>query len=202
MRGTPPVLKSLQDLRTTRVLVVHPKDRDCDDLVAQIRRIGCRVEAIWPPPADVPTEAQILFFLFRQEIITAPLIRALSELAPTLTLIGITEVESPAVIEAIARAGTAAVIAKPVRAIGLLTTIILAHNVTVRNLNSSRRIAKLESRLSALRLVEQAKAILISRKGLTEQEAYDTLRTYAMTKRVSLEVICKTVIDADAVFGP
>ena len=49
--------------------------------------------------------------------------------------------------------------------------------------------------------MEKAKAILISRKGFSEQEAYDTIRMRAMSARVSMDVVCSTIIDADEFIG-
>jgi response regulator NasT len=191
------VLKQLRDIRSTRVLILHPKDRECDELVAQVRRIGCQVEAVWPPGDDIPPGIDIAFVLFRQDAITNGLMKALSEKGPAMTLIGIVEFESPAAIEVVVRAGTNAVITKPIRAFGLLTSIIIALTLSERINISSERMQKLESRLSALKKIEQAKSILMARKGLSEQDAYDAIRARAMSKRVTLEQMCATIIEAN-----
>jgi AmiR/NasT family two-component response regulator len=196
------VLKQLRDIRSTRVLILHPKDRECDELVAQVRRIGCQVEAVWPPRDEIPSGFDIAFVLFRQDAITQVLLKALADKGPGLTLIGIVEFESPAVIEGVVRAGTKAVITKPIRAFGLLTSIIIAHTLSERINVSSERIGKLESRLSALKKIEQAKSILMARKGLSEQDAYDSIRARAMSKRMTLEAVCATIIEANELFDP
>jgi response regulator NasT len=190
------VLKALRDIRSVRVLVLHPKDRECDELVAQIRRIGCRVEAVWPPQNDIPSDTDIVFVLFRQDAITTALAKEFAERNATMTLIGIVEFESPAVIETVVRAGTSAVITKPIRAFGLLTSTL---NDRIRL--ASDRISKLKFRLLALKQIEQAKAILIARKGISEQEAYDAIRMRAMSKRMTMEAVCAAIIEANEVFG-
>jgi two-component system, response regulator / RNA-binding antiterminator len=195
------VLKALRDIRSVRVLVLHPKDRECDELVAQIRRIGCRVEAVWPPQNDIPSDTDIVFVLFRQDAITTALAKEFAERNATMTLIGIVEFESPAVIETVVRAGTSAVITKPIRAFGLLTSIIVAHTLNDRIRLASDRISKLKFRLLALKQIEQAKAILIARKGISEQEAYDAIRMRAMSKRMTMEAVCAAIIEANEVFG-
>lgn len=195
------MLKALRDIRSVRVLVLHPKDRECDELVAQIRRIGCRVEAVWPPQNDIPSDTDIVFVLFRQDAITTALAKEFAERNATMTLIGIVEFESPAVIETVVRAGTSAVITKPIRAFGLLTSIIVAHTLNDRIRLASDRISKLKFRLLALKQIEQAKAILIARKGISEQEAYDAIRMRAMSKRMTMEAVCAAIIEANEVFG-
>ena len=195
------MLQALRDIRNVRVLVFHPRDRECDELVAQIRRIGCRVESIWPPQGDISHDTDIAFVLFRQDAITAGLAKALAERKPGLTLVGIVEFESPAVIETVVRAGTSAVITKPIRAFGLLTSIILAHTLAHTIRVSADRISKLEARLAGLKQIEKAKSILMVRKNLSEQEAYDALRMRAMSKRMTMEAVCAAIIEANEVFG-
>jgi two-component system, response regulator / RNA-binding antiterminator len=195
------VLKALRDIRSVRVLVLHPKDRECDELVAQIRRIGCRVTSVWPPEDEIPSDTDIVFMLFRQDAITATLAKALAERNSAITLISIVEFESPAVIETVVRAGTSAIITKPIRAFGLLTSMIVAHTLCDKIRLSSERIGKLEARLSTFKQIEKAKSVLMVRKGISEQEAYDTLRMRAMSKRMTMEAVSAAIIEANEVFG-
>lgn len=194
------MLKALRDIRSLRVLILHPKDRECDELVAQVRRIGCRVEAVWPPQDDIPPETNIAFLLFRQDALTDTLLKALADRLPLLTLIGIVEFESPAVIEAVVRAGAKAVITKPIRPFGLLTSMIIANTLSERIKSSSDRLEKMQARINGLKRIEQAKSILMSRKGLSEQDAYDTLRERAMAKRTTIESISSAIIEANEFF--
>ncbi|PZQ10551.1 MAG: antitermination regulator [Ancylobacter novellus] len=195
------MLKALRDVRTVRVVVYHPKDRERDELVAQIRRIGCEVEAVWPPSERFRNDADVVFMLFRQDGFTHVLLKALAESPSRATLIAIVEFESPAVIEAVARAGAVSIVTKPIRAFGLLTSLVLSQTISIREKNLLDRVRKLESKLDGFRRLEKAKAILMSRKGFSEQEAYDTIRSRAMSARVSMDVVCTTIIDADEIVG-
>lgn len=195
------MLKLLRDIRSIRVLIIHPKDRECDELVAQVRRIGCRVDTVWPPQNDIPPDTDIAFVLFRQDALTNAFLRALADKSISLTLIGIIEFESPAAVEFVVRAGAKAVISKPIRAFGLLTSIIVAHTLSERIKVSSERMRKLESRLAGLKKIEQAKSILMAKKGFSEQQAYDAIRAHAMSKRVPLETVSETIIEASELFG-
>jgi AmiR/NasT family two-component response regulator len=190
------VLKALRDIRNVKVLVVHPKDRERNELVDHIRRIGCRVEAVWPPQNDIPSDADIIFVLFRQDALTSVLLKALSERSSKVTLIGIVEFESPGVIEAVVHAGTSAVITKPIRAFGLLTSMIVAHSLSQKDKIYTDRIQKLEAKLSGLRRLEKAKSVLMSAKSMTEEEAYETIRSRAMTRRVTMDTVCAAIIEA------
>lgn len=196
------MLKPLRDIRNIRVQILHPNDRECDELVAQIRRIGCHVEASWFPKADIHLDTDVAIILFRQDTMNNTAVKSIADRTAAATLIAIVESESPAAIEVIVRAGAKAVITKPIRAFGLLTSIIVARTLSERINVSSERISKLEQRLTGLKKIEQAKSILMTKKGLTEQEAYDFIRSRAMSKRVSLETISMTIVDASEFFDP
>jgi two-component system, response regulator PdtaR len=51
------------DLRTLRVVVIHPPGDDRNVLEEQLRRIGCLVRALWPLPSQLPADVDVIFFL-------------------------------------------------------------------------------------------------------------------------------------------
>ncbi|MBB2965017.1 ANTAR domain-containing response regulator [Methylobacterium sp. R2-1] len=195
------MLKAIREIRSNRVVVYHPKDRERDELIAHIRRIGCEVEAIWPPRESIKEDADVIFMLFREDGCTQSLLKALAERDCQATLIAMVEFESPKVMEAVVRAGVASIVTKPIRAFGLLTSLVLARTITAREKNLLDRVRKLEDKLDGLRRLEKAKAILISRKGVSEQQAYDSIRMRAMSARVSIDVVCSSIIGADELNG-
>jgi hypothetical protein len=48
------IRRLIEDLRGARVLVVHPRDAEGDALIDQLKRIGCNVRGMWPPPSELP----------------------------------------------------------------------------------------------------------------------------------------------------
>ena len=52
----PGIRRLMEDLRGARVLVVHPRDAEGDALIDQLKRIGCNVRGLWPPPAEIPRD--------------------------------------------------------------------------------------------------------------------------------------------------
>lgn len=195
-----PATSYLRSIRAISVLVVHPKDRDAEDLLAQLRRIGCQASAVWPIPADVPVGVRAVFLSIRPETLDSPQVRRLAQ-AGHAAMIGVTEYENPATVEALLTVGAVAVVPKPIRAIGLLTTLALALSVYDKADASAKRIAKLESRLTALKEIEQAKSILMARSRLNEAQAYAVLRERAMARRVTVEEIARAVLAAHDILG-
>lgn len=195
------MLQALRDLRNVSVMVYHPPDRERDELVDQLHRIGCRVNSCWPPRDAIPADVDIIFVLFRQDSFTQLLLKALAERGDSVTLIGIVEYESPAVVESIVRAGASAIITKPVRAFGLLTSMVIAHTFAAKEKNLIDRVGKLEARLTYFRKLEKAKQILMQRKAMSEPVAYETIRVRAMASRVTVEIVCDTIINAEKFIG-
>ena len=88
----------LQNLRKTRVLVVHPNEADGADLVRQIKRIGCQVETVWPPPVVLPA-CDAVFFLIGGDLPDISWLGSQVEAA----LIAILDFENPHLAEGLAR---------------------------------------------------------------------------------------------------
>ncbi|MEA3117827.1 MAG: hypothetical protein QOI13_1097, partial [Paraburkholderia sp.] len=62
---------SLRDVRSLRVCVFHPHDRDGAQLTQQLQRIGCNVHAFWPPLSSPPRGTDIVFIALCPDIVVA-----------------------------------------------------------------------------------------------------------------------------------
>eukprot|EP01032_Pedospumella_encystans_P031633 gene31633-35715_t len=58
LRVTPPQLK---ELRLLKIAVIHPDDSDGRQLTQQLQRIGCQVQAFWPPVQALPEGIDVAF---------------------------------------------------------------------------------------------------------------------------------------------
>ncbi len=83
---------------------------------------------------------------------------------------------------------------KPINKVALLSTI----DTVVQN---RRRMRKLEKELTMLKkglddrkLIEQAKGILMKRKGISEGEAYRRIQKMSMDSRIAMRDIAKRII--------
>jgi AmiR/NasT family two-component response regulator len=93
--------------------------------------------------------------------------------------------------------GALAVVERPIRPFGLLTSLTIARSLWVERRDASRRIRKLERKLSSIQKIQKAKSILMEKQSLSEDEAYQTLRRQAMSKRVPMEEMAAAIINAD-----
>ncbi len=187
----------LKDLRDLGVLVVHPPDSDGTMVLEQIRRIGCRTEAIWPPPKEIPSDANVVIagiFRDHHKALKASLRRAGT---PQPAVIALVDYENPAMLQLMLEIDVLAVISKPVRSFGILTNLVIARNAALIRQDLSDRIGKLETRLSGLKKIAKAKSILMKIQSISEEDAYKTIRAQAMSKRISIDEMADAIINAN-----
>ncbi|CAB3761359.1 ANTAR domain-containing response regulator [Paraburkholderia humisilvae] len=189
--GTPSILR---DLRSLKVAVIHPQDQDGEELLAQLQRIGCDVEVFWPRLDSLPSGTGLVVMAVRPETlaITFPWLGANS--APPV--IPVVTYENPITIEAVLRLNAFATIPSPVRSFGLLTAIAVALTQCKALRMRERYIERLEQKQANLRLIQQAKRIVMDARKVSEDEAYQLLRSQAMLKREQIETIAGEIVKA------
>lgn len=194
--GTTVSVQILRDLRGLRIQVIHPPDREGVALVEHLRRIGCNCETTWPWPDDVSPNADVVILSVEHEgrDRILKLVRGIQGRAPTL--LAVVSYENPSMLQVVLECGAQAVIDKPIRPFGLLTNLTLARALWLERQDAEKRIRKLERKLSGNNRILKAKAILMETAGMTEQEAYDSLRQQAMSKRLPMDEMADAIVNA------
>ncbi|MCP1676769.1 AmiR/NasT family two-component response regulator [Natronocella acetinitrilica] len=191
----------IKDLRALRVLVMHPRDSHAEELLQQVTRIGCRAEAIWPLPQSVPDCADVVFV----EVNETPSrgLRHLFDGGATSrpTLIGIAGYENPSVLQNLLELRVDAVVTKPLRAYGVLSSMVMARRIWHEFRCVEKTISKLKSKVENTQKISQAKFILMRLHKISEEEAYRTIRSQAMSKRTTTAEIAQAIINADGILG-
>lgn len=187
-------MPSVESLRDLQVLVVHPPDREGDTIVRHLQRIGCRVEAMWPPPIELPSRLDVVYYLIDDQTR-----RSLPWFAsqPAAAIVAIVERQASNIMRLLSDASPQAVVSKPVEAFDTLTSLIVAHSIFRYEQRLNTKVRKLEETVRSVRKVEQAKSILMKNMNLEEQQAYEYLRKHAMDRRVSIGRVASAVIDAN-----
>lgn len=187
----------LRQLRGLRVLVVHEADGERDNLVQHLNRIGCQVKAVWPAPETLTASVDVVFFAISHAVRErfAKLRRSWAADAPTL--VALVDYEDPSSLQLVLESGAVACIGKPIRPFGLLANLVIARSLWEQQRDTAAKVEKLEARLTGIRNVNKAKAILMRSQGIGEEEAYASIRAQAMSKRISMEEIALAIINAN-----
>lgn len=191
--------QQLKELRRLRVAVLHPDDADGLQLTQQLQRIGCQVQAFWPPCPTLPEGTDVVFLAVQPETAHLEFEWARVENAPTC--IAVVNYENPTIVETVLRLGAKAVLPAPVRSFGLMSALVIARSLNNEIQGHVRRIQKLEAKLTGARRIVEAKTILMHTRGITESEAYDLIRDQAMSKRVTTEDIAAAIVNANEILS-
>ncbi len=190
-------IQILRDLRGLRVQVVHPPDSERTRLVEHLRRIGCMVETQWPVPESWADGSDVMLLAIEHDV-RGEIQRLLKcNDRPRPTLIAVVGYEDPTTLQLVLEAGAVAVIERPIRPFGLLTNLTIARSLWLEKKETEKRIRKLERKLSGLQRIQKAKAILMDGQGLSEADAYESIRRQAMAKRLSMDDMASAIIHAN-----
>jgi AmiR/NasT family two-component response regulator len=186
--------QGLRDIRSLKVVAIHPLDQDGEELLAQLRRIGCRVCRFWPAPAALPEETDIVFMAVRPEALTSPL--TWLESPDALPVIPVVSYENPIFIEVVMKLNAYCTVPSPVRSFGVLTAIAVSLHQHKSRVALERYAQRVAEKFADQRQIQRAKSILMDTRKLTESEAYELLRSRAMGQRQSLEATAEVIIKA------
>jgi AmiR/NasT family two-component response regulator len=186
----------IQNLRNTRIAVIHPRDRDGEELIRHLQRIGCQVQGVWPPPQQLPQAMDAVFFFLDREQQTAMPWRT-AEGGPAL--IAILDYENPTLLKALLDSNAHAVLIRPIRPVGVLSNLVMALSMRGYESRLTAKVAKLEETLRTRRDIEKATRLIMGLKNISESDAYQFIRKQATAKRVSIGVIAVSIIRATEV---
>jgi len=185
-------------LRGARVLVIHPRDAEGEALIDQLKRIGCNVHGVWPPPATIPRDIDTVFqFVESSEEPAFPAIS--DEHSPTL--VAIVDYENPTILKRLLDSNAHGVVNKPIRSFGILSSLVLARSLRGYTRRLEGKVQKLEETLKARRDVDKAVKILVGLKKISEFEAYELIRQQATQKRLAMADIAVSIINAQEMLG-
>ncbi len=189
----------LKELRLLRVAVLHPDDTDGRQLTQQLQRIGCQVQAFWPPVPTLPEGIDVVVLAVQPEISQLEFAWTKAENPPTC--IAVVNYENPTIVDTVLRLGAKAVLPSPVRSFGLLSALVIARTLDGEIQAQTRRIRKLEAKLNGARCIAEAKSILMRTRNVSELQAYDLIREQAMSKRVTTENIAAAIVNANEILS-
>lgn len=190
----------IQNLRDQNVLLMHPRDRSADELLQQVNRIGCNFEHMWPVPKSLPDKFDMVFIDVTDQS-AAELKGFLDKREHPATIIAIVGYENPSTLDVILEIGAHSVLMKPVRAAGVLSSMLMARRFQSEQVRFEKDLTKLREKLENVQKVNDAKFILMRHRGITEREAYDLIRKQAMAKRTTTTEIAQSIINAESILS-
>ena len=159
MKRTAQTPAILRDLRSLKVVVIHPQDQDGEELLAQLHRIGCDVQMCWPRLDSLPSGTGLVVMAMRPETLSVDYPWLGASTSPPV--IPVVTYENPVTIEAVLHLNAFATIPSPVRSFGLLTAIAVALTQFKACRARERYIERLEQKQAKVRVIQQATRIVM-----------------------------------------
>ncbi|MBM3585265.1 MAG: ANTAR domain-containing protein [Alphaproteobacteria bacterium] len=181
------------NLRQLYLVLVHPQGEPGEHIARHVRRLVRRVEMVWPPPAALAENADVLMCLLdscARQLVNAVIARS------DVAVVGIVDPQVPETVKSLRQSAPHGVLCHPVNPLALAPSLLIAYG----NLGCLQRqlgkVRKLEETLRAYKKVQQAKAILMERRNIGEPEAYGFLRDEAMRRRMAIGAIASIVVES------
>ena len=119
---------------------------------------------------------------------------AAARIAPVVML---TAFSQPELVERARAAGAMAYVVKPFTKADLLPAIAIATSRYDEVVALEREVADLRDRLEARKLVDRAKALLQSRHGMDEAQAFRWIQRTSMDRRATMREVAESLIEQE-----
>lgn len=110
------------------------------------------------------------------------------------TIILLTAYNEQEFIDGAKRNGVSGYLVKPVEEVQLIPNIEIAVARNLEFLKLRKELEKVSDRLENRRLIEQAKGIVMSKKGINEQDAYNYIRKLSQMKNISMKRVSEIIL--------
>lgn len=180
------------------IVVACERDDSGDPLIRDLQHTRARVRHVWPVPAHLPDDTDVIFCDFAPDLAgRIPWVPGDSKAA---LVVMFARGASPD-LGLLFHCAPDAVLHRPFTAQAVVTSLVLARAHFTYEQRLRSRIGKLDETLRTIRCVERAKAILIARRNMREDEAYQFMRRQAMSRRVSISAIANAIVDTEEMLG-
>lgn len=193
------IQRPVQNFRGTTAILVMAEDRNHQTLRGILGRLGM-VAHHFDPQGDAAnlksllTAADIVFV--DTDMLDAQFGTVVAGAAlPVVAVIGI---ESPSRLQRAFDIEPSAVMMKPVRSNGVYTALFFAFNEKHRRQQLNGKLATLQERQGARRILVKAILHLMQSLGLNDEEAYRHLRKESMSRRIPIEELAAQILAGKA----
>lgn len=183
-----------------RALIVTDDAAALARLGLSLGRVGVRTEAARLEQGGIDlyeqnlcTERDILFLDGDlNTVIHVPCYEETS--VPIIPIIGLVGIEAPSRLERLFCYGATAFIKKPIYAGAVFPSLFMSINGHLRRLQLTRSCHKQDIRRGMRRYVLKVVLMMMEERSLTDEEAYDCLRKTSMNMQMSIEDLCKQIV--------
>lgn len=180
------------------IAVISRRNDHGEELIRALQKTRARVQHIWPMPDEIPVEYDVVFCDLVDDL--PQRLKGVPGNSPTAVIVVIpaNATIDHALLENCTPHGILHIPCTPEAAVNNLS-VGRSNFLYERRLR--KRIEKLDENLRAMKIIEQAKVIMMQRDNISEEEAYRQLRRKAMHRRVTIGSLASAIVDSQDILG-
>ena len=194
---TPPSEPRLK-LDGLKITIITPRDEAGEFLVRELQRLRVTTRTIMPSVDPLPNDADVVYCDWDPSLPRR--ISWLTGEGQSALIVILPQAETVSA-DALAAATPQAVLARPFTANAILASLIVARSHSTYEQRLRGKVERLEENLRSTRTVERAKAMLMSSRGMSDEEAYKHIRSQAMARRMSVSSLAAAIVSSFEILG-
>lgn len=185
--------KVISKLSRLQIDLICEPDEQGQKILREVQRTRASVRRQWPCPSQLGEGCDIVLCDFFPGIAQRfPWMPGEANAAVVLVL-----PQGPSLdFDAVHAALPDALLSRPITPNSVIPALALAWDHFSYHRRQRARIAQLDENIRSLREIERAKTILMQENNLNETNAFEALRKEAMTRRMKVSAIAKSVVDS------
>ena len=178
--------------------VVTSRDESGDFLIRELQRHRIVTHPVLPSVEPLPANADIVLCDYEPNL--SRRISWLTSDGRAALIVIVPQIET-VLADSLAAATPHAVLARPFTANAILASLVVARTLFRYEQRLRKKVERLEDNLKSMRVVERAKAMLMSSRGLSDEDAYKYIRTQAMARRTSVSSLAAAIVSSFELLG-
>ena len=181
-----------------KVTVITPRDEASEFLTRELQRLRVTTRSVVPSVEPLPSDADVVYCDWDPSLPRR--IAWLTGEGQSALVVILPQAESISA-DALAATTPQAVLARPFTANAILASLVVARSHATYEQRLRGKVERLEENLRSTRTVERAKAMLMSSRGMTDEEAYKHIRSQAMARRMSVSSLAAAIVSSFEILG-
>ena len=190
-----PAPSKLGGLRAT---IITAQDEEAAFLTRELQRLRVTTRNILPSDEPLPNDTDVVFVDY-DPCLPQRISWMSGEGAPALVVI--LPQAATISVAALTAITPQAALARPFTANAIIASMIVARAKSTMELNLRTKAHRLEDTLRSAMTIERAKAMLMSSRGISDEDAYKHMRSQAMVRRVSVGSFAAAIVSSFEILG-
>jgi AmiR/NasT family two-component response regulator len=191
-------LHTIRRLRDLRVIVETELEDQSDQLLSELRRLQVNPRLINRKSHTLPSDGEVIFCDYAPDLARRLPWPPGEATAALIVMVPTHGAFSSSALEA---ATPNAVLARPFTANAVEANLIIGFSQFRYERRMRSKAEKLEETISAMRMIERAKSIVMNTRSVNGEDAYQYIRSQAMARRQSVSGIAEAIVSSFDLLG-